>query len=132
MAAGIINGAFGFRFALTRWNYVYAPLVLIVIIFLFVSSGLKYYLAKKRAKNGAQGRPGGPPPFDPNAPQPTRWDPPPQYPGPQQQQQQPQYMPPQGPPPSGPYNDGGWAAETRSRDDIPLQNMETVRPKQYV
>ncbi|KAF2095422.1 CBD9-like protein, partial [Rhizodiscina lignyota] len=112
MAAGVINGAFGFRFALTRWNLIYVPLVLVVIILLIASAGIKFFLGKKhRAKE--QPTYGNAPPVYPNAPAPP-------YSG----------VGTFYPPPAQPYNDNNsWQA---TRSDIQLTSFEPERPKQMV
>jgi hypothetical protein len=69
MVLGIINAAFGFKFAVAgQDNLFYVPLVIAVVVLMVVAFTLKKFLAKKkRNKNVPFGgpMPGNEPPFAP-------------------------------------------------------------------
>jgi hypothetical protein len=73
MVLGIVNAAFGFKFALAgNFNLIYVPLVIAVLILLTISILTKRFLIGRRKKNNngpmGFGEPGSVPVFGSNQP----------------------------------------------------------------
>jgi hypothetical protein len=107
MVLGIVNAAFGFKFALAgNFNLVYVPIVIAMLILLTISIVTKRFLMGRRKKsNGPMGfgQPGAPPVYGSNQPYPSA----------------PFDAPPYGGPPAAPYG----AGYDSTRSDIALTNM---------
>jgi hypothetical protein len=108
MILGIVNAAFGFKFALAGgFNLVYVPIVIAVLILLVIGIVTKrFFMGRRKKSNGPMGfgEAGAPPVYGSGQP----------YGG------APFDAPPYGGPPAAPYGSTGYDT---TRSDIALTNM---------
>lgn len=129
MAAGIVNGAFGFRFALTHLNNFYVPIVIAIAVLVIVAIALKAIFHKRLSGQKSSGVEGLAQSAGYQQPvmQPPAY---PAQPAPPYNASQP-YGEPQ---PYTGYNAGGtpYGRPDWDKSDIALQSLEPQHPKNMI